>query len=72
MGASTPLPNRREVLTREHAAGRRVAAVLPYHYPRPLLRACGFHSIELWGPPGVPRDEGSRHFQAYTCDIVVR
>jgi benzoyl-CoA reductase/2-hydroxyglutaryl-CoA dehydratase subunit BcrC/BadD/HgdB len=66
------MPSRREVLAREHAAGRRVAAVLPYHYPRPLLRACGFHTIELWGPPGVPRDEGGRHFQAYTCDIVVR
>jgi benzoyl-CoA reductase/2-hydroxyglutaryl-CoA dehydratase subunit BcrC/BadD/HgdB len=66
------LPSRREVLAREHEAGRRVAAVLPYHYPRPLLRACGFHPIELWGPPGVPRDEGGRHFQAYTCDIVVR
>jgi len=72
MGALPPLPSRREVLDREHAAGRRVAAVLPYHYPRPLLRACGFHPIELWGPPGVPRDEGGRHFQAYTCDIVVR
>ena len=66
------LPTRREVLDRQRAAGRRVAAVLPYHYPRPLLRACGFHPIELWGPPGVPRDEGARHFQAYTCDIVVR
>lgn len=49
-----------------------MAAVLPYHYPRPLLRACGFHPVEVWGPPGVPRDEGGRHFQAYTCDIVVR
>jgi benzoyl-CoA reductase/2-hydroxyglutaryl-CoA dehydratase subunit BcrC/BadD/HgdB len=72
MGALPPLPGRREVLARQHAAGRRVAAVLPYRYPRPLLRAHGFHPIEVWGPPGVPRDEGSRHFQAYTCDIVVR
>lgn len=72
MTARLDLPSRREVLAREHAAGRRVAAVLPYHYPRPLLRACGFHPVELWGPPGVARDEGGRHFQAYTCDIVVR
>lgn len=72
MATRLDLPSRREVLAREHAAGRLVAAVLPYHYPRPLLRACGFHPIELWGPPGVPRDEGGRHFQAYTCDIVVR
>jgi benzoyl-CoA reductase/2-hydroxyglutaryl-CoA dehydratase subunit BcrC/BadD/HgdB len=72
MHASLQLPTRREVVTRVKGAGLRVAAVLPYHYPRPLLRAHGFHPIELWGPPGVPRDEGSRHFQAYTCDIVVR
>jgi benzoyl-CoA reductase/2-hydroxyglutaryl-CoA dehydratase subunit BcrC/BadD/HgdB len=72
MNARSPLPSRREVIDRVHGAGRRVAAVLPYHYPRPLLRAHGFHPIELWGPPGVPRDEGGRHFQAYTCDIVTR
>jgi benzoyl-CoA reductase/2-hydroxyglutaryl-CoA dehydratase subunit BcrC/BadD/HgdB len=72
MDAPQKLPSRREVIDREHRTGRRVAAVLPYHYPRPLLRAHGFHPIELWGPPGVPRDEGGRHFQAYTCDIVTR
>jgi benzoyl-CoA reductase/2-hydroxyglutaryl-CoA dehydratase subunit BcrC/BadD/HgdB len=72
--ASSPLqlPARREVIDQVHAAGRRVVAVLPYHYPRALLRAHGFHPIELWGPPGIPRDEGGRHFQPYTCDIVVR
>ncbi len=53
-------------------SGYRPIAVLPYHYPRALLRAYGFHPVELWGPPNVPRDEGSRHFQPYTCDIVVR
>jgi benzoyl-CoA reductase/2-hydroxyglutaryl-CoA dehydratase subunit BcrC/BadD/HgdB len=72
MGALLQLPSRREVIAREHAGGRRVAAVLPYHYPRALLTAHGFHPVEIWGPPGVPRDEGGRHFQAYTCDIVVR
>jgi len=50
----------------------RIAAVLPYHYPRALLRAHGYHPIEIWGPPGVPRHQGGRHFQAYTCDIVMR
>ncbi|MFH1330660.1 MAG: 2-hydroxyacyl-CoA dehydratase family protein, partial [Actinomycetota bacterium] len=72
MDSALRLPARREAISRARAAGFRVAAVLPYHYPRPLLRAHGFHPVELWGPPGVPRDEGSRHFQAYTCDIVVR
>ena len=28
--------------------------------------------MEIWGPPHVERHEGSRHFQAYTCDIVVK
>jgi len=72
MEVHPPLPTRREVVDTAHGAGGLVAAVLPYHYPRPLLRAHGFHPVELWGPPGVPRDEGGRHFQAYTCDIVVR
>lgn len=67
-----PLPTRREVIAEVRAAGRRPVAVLPYHYPRALLRAHGLHPLELWGPPGVSRDEGSRHFQPYTCDIVVR
>jgi len=72
MGIDLHLPSRREVINEAHHRGRRVAAVLPYHYPRALLRACGFHPVELWGPPRVPRDLGSRHFPAYTCDIVVR
>lgn len=72
MDVVAQLPTRGEVIERAHAAGSRVAAVLPYHYPRALLRAHGFHPVELWGPPGVSREGGSRHFQAYTCDIVVR
>jgi benzoyl-CoA reductase/2-hydroxyglutaryl-CoA dehydratase subunit BcrC/BadD/HgdB len=43
---------------------------LPIHYPRPLLRAYGFHHIELWGPPGVDPALGNRHLQAYSCAIV--
>ena len=45
---------------------------MPIHYPRAMLRAHRLHPIELWGPPNVPRHEGSRHFQTYTCDIVVK
>jgi benzoyl-CoA reductase/2-hydroxyglutaryl-CoA dehydratase subunit BcrC/BadD/HgdB len=72
MGVSLQLPSRRQVIADARSRGRRVAAVLPYHYPRALLRAFGFHPVELWGPPGVSRDRGSRHFPAYTCDIAVR
>jgi benzoyl-CoA reductase/2-hydroxyglutaryl-CoA dehydratase subunit BcrC/BadD/HgdB len=72
MEPALQLPTRREVIAEAQSRGRRVAAVLPYHYPRVLLRAYGFHPVELWGPPGIARDQGSRHFPAYTCDIVVR
>lgn len=72
MSVTAQLPNRREIITEVRRSGFRPVAVLPYHYPRALLRAHGFHPVELWGPPDVPRDEGSRHFQPYTCDIVVR
>ena len=72
MEPALQLPTRREVIAQARSRGRRVVAVLPYHYPRALLRAYGFHPIELWGPPRVSRDQGSRHFPPYTCDIVVR
>ncbi len=45
---------------------------MPIHYPRAMLRAHRLHPMEIWGPPSVERHEGSRHFQAYTCDIVVK
>lgn len=66
------LPSRAEVVARVKEQGKRVLAVMPIHYPRALLRAYGFHPIELWGPPDAPVAQGARHFQAYTCDIVVK
>lgn len=51
-------------------AGYRIAAVLPVHYPRALLRACGFHPVEVWGPTRVDARGGDLRFQAYTCAIV--
>lgn len=54
------------------ALGREVVAVMPIHYPRAMVRAHRLHPIEIWGPSHVARHEGSRHFQAYTCDIVVK
>lgn len=54
------------------ALGRDLVAVMPIHYPRAMLRAHRLHPMEIWGPPHVERHEGSRHFQAYTCDIVVK
>jgi len=47
-----------------------VAAVLPIHAPRALLRAYGFLPIEVWGPPGVNPAQGAAHLQPYVCSIV--
>ena len=66
------LTPRKDVIERVRGLGRKVVAVLPFHYPRALLRAYRLHPIEVWGPPNIPRDEGSQHFQAYTCDIVLK
>ncbi|MCA9524367.1 MAG: 2-hydroxyacyl-CoA dehydratase [Myxococcales bacterium] len=64
------IPSRREIVEEVKSRGQRIAAVLPIHYPRPLLRAAGFHPIEVWGPPHVDPTIGNAHFQAYTCAIV--
>jgi benzoyl-CoA reductase/2-hydroxyglutaryl-CoA dehydratase subunit BcrC/BadD/HgdB len=69
---TTPLaiPSRKDALRRMREAGYCIAAVLPIYYPRALLRACGFHPIEVWGPARVDARGGDLRFQAYTCAIV--
>jgi benzoyl-CoA reductase/2-hydroxyglutaryl-CoA dehydratase subunit BcrC/BadD/HgdB len=47
-----------------------IAAVLPIHYPRELLRAFDILPMEVWGPPNVDPSFGSAHVQAYVCSIV--
>ncbi len=47
-----------------------MAAVLPIHYPRALLRAFGFLPVEVWGPPRVDAACGAQHLQPYVCSIV--
>jgi benzoyl-CoA reductase/2-hydroxyglutaryl-CoA dehydratase subunit BcrC/BadD/HgdB len=47
-----------------------VAAVLPIHYPRALLRAFDILPVEVWGPPGVDVTHGAAHLQPYVCSIV--
>lgn len=64
------IPSRREIIEAARSKGLKIAAVMPYHYPRALLRAHGIHPVEVWGPPGCSTVEGDRHFQAYTCAIV--
>ena len=64
------IPSRQQVIEEARERGERVAAVLPIHYPRALLRAYGISPVEVWGPPGVAPAAGNAHFQAYTCAIV--
>ncbi|MCU0267603.1 MAG: 2-hydroxyacyl-CoA dehydratase family protein [Acidimicrobiales bacterium] len=66
------IPSRSGALAVAREQGRAIVAVLPYHYPRALLRAHRCHPIEVWGPPFEPGDLGALHFQAYTCGIVVK
>lgn len=64
------IPTRAETLEATRKKGDRIAAVLPFHYPRELLRAFGFQPVEVWGPPNVSTEHGSIHLQAYACSIV--
>jgi benzoyl-CoA reductase/2-hydroxyglutaryl-CoA dehydratase subunit BcrC/BadD/HgdB len=64
------LPSRKEIIRQVRGEGKKIAAVLPIHYPRALLRAFAFHPIEVWGPPGINTHAQASHFQEYTCAIV--
>ncbi|MFV1858565.1 MAG: 2-hydroxyacyl-CoA dehydratase subunit D [Anaerolineales bacterium] len=64
------LPRRTEVARAFKQNGGMVAAVLPIHYPRALLRAFGILPMEVWGPPNVDPGFGTAHVQAYVCSIV--
>jgi benzoyl-CoA reductase/2-hydroxyglutaryl-CoA dehydratase subunit BcrC/BadD/HgdB len=50
--------------------GRRVLAVMPIHYPKPLLTAFDVVAAELWGPPGPPRSPAAARVQSYVCSVV--
>ena len=64
------IPQRIETIRAHQARGGRVAAVLPVHYPRALLRAFDILPVEVWGPPQVDATRGSAHLQPYVCSIV--
>lgn len=65
-----PIPGRLEVARAQHERGGLVAAVLPIHYPRALLRAFNVLPIEVWGPPNVDATRAASHLQPYVCSIV--
>lgn len=64
------LPRRSQVMRAHKEHGGRLAAVLPIHYPRALLRAFDMLPVEVWGPPGVDASLGAAHLQPYVCSIV--
>jgi len=64
------IPRRSEVASAFKQQGGLVAAVLPIHYPRALLRAFNILPMEVWGPPRVDVSLGSAHLQPYVCSVV--
>ena len=64
------IPSRKEIIQKAMSDHLKIAAVLPFHYPRALLRAHGIQPIEVWGPPHVDDMSGQQHFPEYTCKIV--
>ena len=64
------VPTRSDIIQQIRGEGQRLAAVLPIHYPRALLRAYGFHPMEVWGPPGLTEAHEETHFQEYVCSLV--
>jgi benzoyl-CoA reductase/2-hydroxyglutaryl-CoA dehydratase subunit BcrC/BadD/HgdB len=64
------IPRRLETIQAFKQQGGAVAAVLPIHYPRALLRAFDILPVEVWGPPGVDVSSGAAHLQPYVCSIV--
>lgn len=70
MDALPAIPHRSEVIRAHKEKGGSVAAVLPIHYPRALLRAFNVLPVEVWGPPGPQPGRGAGHLQSYVCSIV--
>jgi benzoyl-CoA reductase/2-hydroxyglutaryl-CoA dehydratase subunit BcrC/BadD/HgdB len=61
---------RRATIREQQARGRKAVAVLPIHYPKPLLTAMDILAVELWGPPGPPRGPDAGRLQAYVCAVA--
>jgi benzoyl-CoA reductase/2-hydroxyglutaryl-CoA dehydratase subunit BcrC/BadD/HgdB len=64
------IPTRSQTIQAYKDRGGQIAAVLPIHPPRALLRAFDILPIEVWGPPAVDASYGGAHLQPYVCSIV--
>ena len=63
------IPSRTETIENFKGNGGKIAAVLPIHYSRALLRAFNFLPVEIWGPPHIKTSKSAAHLQAYVCSI---
>lgn len=70
MRSPVAIPRRSEVIHDHRKEGGLVAAALPIHYPRALLRAFGYLPVEVWGPPQIDAAYGAAHLQPYVCSVV--
>lgn len=66
----TEIPSRSSTAQDQKDSGGLIAAVLPIHYPRSMLRAFGVLPMEVWGPPQIDASLGASHLQAYVCSIA--
>ena len=63
------IPSRIDTIKKYKQNGGQVAAVLPIHYSRALLRAFNLLPVEVWGPPNISAGQGAIHLQPYVCSI---
>lgn len=67
---ANPSLQRQDAIQKHKKHGGKVAAVLPIHYPRALLRAFDVLPVELWGPPRVKNRSSAAHLQPYICSVA--
>ena len=63
------IPHRIQTIKNFKGTGGQVAAVLPIHYSRALLRSFDILPVEVWGPPQLRSGKSATHLQAYICSI---
>ena len=63
------IPSRIDTIKKFKQNGGQVAAVLPIHYSRAMLRAFNLLPVEVWGPPNISAGQGASHLQPYVCSI---
>lgn len=65
-----PIPSRADAVGEHLARGGQIAAVLPVHYPRSLLRAFDLLPVEVWGPPARDTQDSRPELASLRSDGV--